>query len=119
MNKIFYPAARILLALIFVLSGYSKIMQFAGTQAFIAKLGVPLPAVALFLAIVIELAGGLMVMAGYKVRWAAGIMFLYMIPITYYVHRHDQIQILKNISIMGGLLLLVAGGAGALAVDKN
>jgi putative oxidoreductase len=117
--KIFYPVARILLALIFVLSGYGKIMHFAGTAAFMGKMGVPMATAALVAAIIIELGGGIMVMLGYQVRWAAGIMFLYVIPITYYVHRHDQIQILKNISIMGGLLLLVAGGAGACSVDKK
>ncbi len=118
MARILHPIARILLALIFVVSGIGKLMNMSATAGYMAKMHVPAITAALVVAIVIELGGGILVMLGWLTRWAAGIMFLYLIPVTWYIHRHQQVEILKNISIMGGLLLLVAGGAGACALDR-
>ncbi len=119
MNRSFYPPARFLLAAIFVWSGYSKLVHFSATEGFMAHVGIPAAAAALIVAIIVELGGGLLVIAGLFTRWAAGVMFLYLIPVTWYMHRHDTVQIMKNISIMGGLLLLVAGGGGACALDAS
>jgi putative oxidoreductase len=126
---------RILLALIFVLSGLNKVMNVSGTAGYMAQTGLPggLVYPALYLSIAVELGCGLLVMAGLKARVAAVIIFLWLIPVTLLFHvagyfhavqQHQamvamtqQIMYLKNISMMGGLLMLAAAGPGALSID--
>jgi putative oxidoreductase len=130
---------RILLALIFVYSGLGKIMHMGGfvgaTSAHFASAGIPSSLVypGLYLSVVIELGGGLLMMAGLKARWAALIVFLWLIPVTLVFHVADyyqatqqhqamnaliqQIMYLKNVAMMGGLLLLAAMGPGSLSID--
>ena len=74
---------RVLLALIFVLSGQGKIGGFAGTAAAIASKGLPLAEVLAVLTILIELGGGLFLILGWKARWAALIIFLFLIIILF------------------------------------
>ena len=70
--KQFAPVTgRVLLALIFVLSGFNKIGGFAGTAGYMASKGLPMAEVLLVLTIIIELGGGLLIMLGWQARWAA------------------------------------------------
>lgn len=118
---------RFLLALIFVISGWDKVTGFAGSVGYMASKGMPLPQVLLPIAIAVELGGGLMLMAGFKARWAALAIFLFVIPTTLIFHNfwavppeqaHMQtILFLKNVAIMGGLLFVVAFGAGPFSLD--
>jgi putative oxidoreductase len=113
---------RILLALIFVLSGFNKITGFDGTAAYMASAGLPLTKVLLVLTIAVELGGGLLIMLGWKARWVALVVFLFLIPVTLVFHNPAQgqqqmIHLLKNLAIMGGMLHLFAFGAGAWSVD--
>jgi putative oxidoreductase len=126
---------RILLALIFVLSGLSKITNLGGTAGFMMQGGIPASLVhpALYLTVLIELGGGLLMVAGYQARLAAFIVFLWLIPVTLMFHvggyfqavqQHQaiaaltqQIMALKNVSMMGGLLLLAGVGPGAMSID--
>jgi putative oxidoreductase len=130
---------RILLAIIFVYSGLGKIMHLSGfvgaTSAHFANAGIPsaLAYPALYLSIVVELGGGLLMIIGLKARWAAGIIFLWLIPVTLVFHFADyhlavqqhqamnaiiqQIMFLKNLAMMGGLLMVAAMGAGGLSLD--
>ena len=120
---------RILLALIFVNAGFHKIGGFEGTVGAIASKGLPMPQVLAALTVALELLGGIMLIAGYKVRWVAIAFFLWLIPTTFLFHKFwgiDAAQVqnqmnhfMKNVSIMGGMLLLVAFGPGALSVDKK
>lgn len=122
-------AGRILLALIFILSGYGKIGGYAGTAAYMASKGLPLVGVLLPLTILIELGGGLLIAIGWKARWAAAVTFLFMIPVTLVFHnpagldpaeaQQQMIHLLKNLSIMGGLLGLFAFGPGGFSVDAK
>jgi putative oxidoreductase len=122
-------AGRILLALIFILSGFGKITQFAGTAAYMASKGLPFTDVLLVLTIVIELGGGLLIAIGWKARWAAAAFCLFLIPVTLVFHnpagldaaqaQQQMINLLKNVSIMGGMLGLLAFGPGAFSLDKK
>jgi putative oxidoreductase len=120
-------AGRILLAATFAVSGYGKIHNFAGTAAFMASKGLPLTEVLLVLAILAELGCGLAVMIGWKTRLAALAIIIFTVVATAVFHNFwavppeqammQQIQFMKNLSIIGGLLLLVAFGPGRYAVD--
>jgi putative oxidoreductase len=119
---------RIMLSSVFILSGISKITGFAMEEGYVVAKHLPLPAVALTIALFIELAGGLALLAGWFAKFAAWIVFLYMIPTTFLFHnfwamqgmdRYDNtIHFQKNLAIMGGLLILAAFGAGAYSVDS-
>src|SRR5438445_3157289 len=77
---------RILLALIFVVSGFGKIGGFAGTAGYIASKGLPIPEVLAVLTIALELGGGLLIMAGWKSRWVALLFFLWLVPTSLIFH---------------------------------
>jgi putative oxidoreductase len=120
---------RILLASLFIISGAMKIPGFEGTAGYIASKGLPMPQVLAALTLALELGGGLMIAAGFKARWTALVFFLWLIPTTFIFHKfwgidasqaqNQMINFLKNISIMGGMLLLFAFGPGAYSVDKR
>lgn len=120
---------RILLALIFVISGYGKIKGYDGTAGYMASHGLPMVAVLLPLTILVELGGGLLIVIGWKARWAAAVTFLFLIPVTLVFHNpagldpaqaQDQmIHLLKNLSIMGGMLGLFAFGPGGFSLDAK
>jgi len=111
------PIARLLLGLIFVVSGANKIAGFEGTLQHMAEYGMPATGLLLVGAIVVELAGGLSVMLGYGARVGAAALVLFLIPATLIFHtdfsqQTQVIMFLKNLSIMGGLLLLTVHGPG-------
>jgi putative oxidoreductase len=120
---------RILLGLIFVLSGFKKLMAFSGLVASITGKGLPLPEVLAVLTIAIELGAGLLLVIGWKARWAAFLLFLFTIPVSLVFHNFwamegaqaamNQIQFLKNLSIMGGMLMVAAFGPGRYSLDKG
>jgi putative oxidoreductase len=122
-------AGRILVALIFVISGYGKIGGFDGVAGYIGSKGLPFPQVLATLTILLELGGGLLLMLGYKTRWVALLFFLWLIPTTLIFHafwglepkaaQQMQIHFMKNMSIMGAMLLLVAYGPGAYSIDRR
>jgi len=127
LNRFGPLAGRILIALIFVLSGFGKITGFEGTVGYIVSKGLPLPQLAAVGAIIVELGGGIMLVLGWKARWAAAAMFVFTALTALIFHNFwavpaDQVQgqminFMKNISIMGGLLYVVAYGSGPLSVD--
>jgi putative oxidoreductase len=121
-------AGRILLALIFLWSGVDKTVHFSGALGYVASAGLPFPDVLLALSIVVELGGGLALILGWKARWAAVLIFLYLIPVTAVFHNpggagaHAQeqlIHMMKNLSIMGGMLMLAAFGPGAWSLERR
>jgi putative oxidoreductase len=120
---------RIFLALIFVVSGVGKITGYAGTASYMASRGLPMVEVLLPLTIAVELGGGLMLALGWKTRWAAAALFLFLVPTTLIFHQFwgidpklvqmQKIHFLKNVAIMGGMLMVIAIGAGAWSVDRK
>jgi putative oxidoreductase len=114
--------SRLLLALLFVLSGIGKFAAPAGTQAYIAAAGLPLPLVGYLIAVVVELGGGLLLIVGYQTRLVATAMALFTLAAALFFHnnfadQNQMIHFLKNIAITGGLLHVAAFGAGAFSVD--
>jgi len=128
-NKFGPLAGRILLALIFLLSGYGKIGGFTGTAGYMASKGLPMAEVLLAITIVIEIGAALMIIAGYKARLGAAALLLWMIPVTFIFHNFwavpadqqmiQQIMFMKNIGLMGGMLYIMAFGSGPMSVDKR
>jgi putative oxidoreductase len=120
---------RALLAAMFVISGFGKIMGFAGTAGYIASKGLPLPEVLAAIAVAVELGGGVAILLGWKTRWAAVALAVFLIVITPIFHGYwssppaeamqQQINFLKNASILGGVLLLLSYGPGRYSVDRG
>jgi len=115
---------RLLLGLIFVMSGANKITGFEATQQYMEAQGMPATAFFLTGAIVVEILGGLSVIVGYRGRLGAAALVLFLIPATLIFHTDfsDQTQMimfLKNLSIMGGLLLVTAYGTGPLSLSAQ
>lgn len=120
---------RILMALIFLVSGFGKITGFAGTAGFMASKGMPFAEVLLAGALVFELAGAIMLILGWRVHWGALLLIVFMIPATLMFHNfwavdaaqyQNQLNhFLKNVAMTGGLLYVMAFGAGPLSMDSR
>ncbi|MGI9025509.1 MAG: DoxX family protein [Burkholderiaceae bacterium] len=120
---------RILLALIFVVSGFGKVMNYGGTAAYMASAGLPMVGLLLPLTIAVELGGGLLIAFGLFTRPVAIIVFLFLIPVSLAFHHFwdvpaaqamtQQIQFMKNVAIMGGMLMLAFAGPGSLSMDAR
>ncbi|WP_432455324.1 MULTISPECIES: DoxX family protein [unclassified Agarivorans] len=116
------PLGRLLLALMFVLSGFGKIGAYAGTQGYMEAMGVP--GALLPLVIALELVGGLAIVVGWNTRIVAFLLagFSVVAALLFHGNVDDQMQMIlfmKNISVAGGFLLLVAHGAGAYSLDNR
>lgn len=115
--------ARILIALIFILSGASKITSFDGTVGYIASKGLPLASLAAIMAIIAELGGGLMLVFAYRARIAAFILAGFTVVAAVVFHdfwavpaaemQNQMIHFMKNLALAGGLLMVVVHGASA------
>jgi putative oxidoreductase len=120
MEKVSQFVARVFLGHIFLLAGLSKIGAYEGTQGYMDVMGVP--GALLPLVILLEVAGGLAIIAGWRTKWAASLLAAFSVIAAAIFHNDfaDQTQMIlfmKNIAITGGLLLLVAHGAGAYSLD--
>jgi putative oxidoreductase len=122
-------AGRILMSVLFLISGFFKIGGYSQMVAYSSSKGLPMAGVAIACAAVIELAGGLAIIAGFQTKIAAWVLFLYLIPVTFFFHnfwamqgaeqQQNMIEFLKNVSIMGGLVILATNGAGPYSVDHS
>lgn len=120
---------RVLMALIFLKSGFGKITGFAGTAGYMASKGMPFAEVLLVGALVFELAGAIMLILGWRVHWGALLLIVFMIPATLMFHNfwavdaaqyQNQLNhFLKNVAMVGGLLYVMAFGAGPLSLDSR
>lgn len=118
---------RLLLALLFIPAGISKISGFEGTVGYIASVGLPLPALAAIGTIALEIGAGLMLAVGWKTRWAALALAGFTLLATILFHNFwampadkafvQQLMFFKNIAVVGGLLVVAAFGAGRLSLD--
>ena len=116
--------SRLLISLIFLVSGFQKLLHFAQTEAVIAQHGLPMAKFCAAGAIFIEIVGGLALVLGLRTKKAALIVAIYLVPTTLIFHGHISdpamlTQFLKNAAIIGGLLMVFAFGAGDITVDKT
>src|ERR1700728_1913438 len=128
-NDITTLAGRILISVMFLISGFFKLGGYAQVVGYAAAMHLPAPGVAIAVAAAIELGCGLAVLVGFRTRFAAWLLFLYLIPVTYFFHNFWAVQgqeqqtqmvsFLKNVAIMGGLLVLSVNGAGAYSADRS
>jgi putative oxidoreductase len=115
---------RVLLSAIFILSGFSKLAAPAMMIGYIGSVGLPFPTLALALAIVVEIGGGLALIAGYRTRTVAAILALFSVATALAFHnaladQNQFIHFFKNIAMAGGLLQVVAFGAGRFSLDAR
>jgi len=128
-NPIALLAGRILIALLFLVAAWPKLTGFAGTSGYFARLGFPMPDVMTVLAIAVELGGAILLILGWRARWVAWALIVFVVIATFAAHRFwefDASQVrnqmnhfLKNLAIIGGLLYVAAFGAGSLSLDKR
>ena len=117
-------AGRVLLAAIFLISGLGKLADPAGTQAYIAAAGLPAPMLAYVAAVAVEVVGGLMLILGWHTRFVAFVIAGFSIVAALGFHNNfadmnQMIHFLKNVAMAGGLLQVVAFGAGAFSLDAR
>jgi putative oxidoreductase len=115
---------RILLAVIFLLSGFGKLTAISGTAAYFGALGLPVPTVTAVLVGLIELLGGIAILVGFQTRIVAWVLAIFTIATGLVAHtgwadQMQMIQFLKNLAITGGFLLLASSGAGAYSIDAK
>jgi putative oxidoreductase len=124
------PVARLLLAFIFLSSGFNKIVNFSGVTGYMAANGITVATgFFLFGAIVFLLVGGTSLILGFKARLGAALLIAFLIPTTLIFHafwavpeaqaQQEMISFMKNVSILGGLLMVLAQGAGGFSLDAR
>ena len=121
--------ARVLLMILFILSGWSKLTGFEGTINYMSSLGAPAPMLAAAIAVIMEFAVGILLILGFYTRPLAFLFALFVLGTALIGHPFwnmvdpersaNMTQFLKNMSIVGGLLLLGVSGAGRFSLDRR
>jgi putative oxidoreductase len=125
----FLVGGRVLLAMMFVLSGISKLTNLAGTAGYIASGGLPFASGLAVVVGLLELLGGLAIAFGFRARWAALALGLFTLAASVLFHKFwavppdqafvQQLMFMKNLSVAGGLFIVAALGAGAMSMDAR
>ena len=124
--KFFVPIGRLLFSLIFIAAGLKHFSS--GMVAYAESQGVPLAHIAVPLAGIMAIAGGLSILLGYRAKWGALLIVLFLIPVTFMMHAFwkvgdpmmasmQQIMFMKNLSMLGAALLIFHFGSGPLSLD--
>lgn len=128
-NPIVPLVARLLMAAIFLVFGVRKVLAFAGTAAYFTKLGFPAAEVFTVIAIIVEIGGGILLVIGWRTRWVAWLLALFVLIAMLMAHRYwefdaaqyanQMTHFFKNVAIIGGLTMVAAFGPGSMSVDKS
>lgn len=115
---------RFLLGAIFLMSGVNKLLGPAGAQAYIAKAGLPAPMLAYWVAVAVEIIGPILLIIGFKARWAALVLAAFTLATalgfhTNFADQNQMIHFMKNLALAGGLLMVFAYGPGSISVDAK
>jgi len=118
------PLARLLMASLFIWAGYTKLFVFgpSGTAQYFTSVHIPIPDIAAWVVIIIELIGGLMVLVGFQTRWVALVLAIFCLITGFGVHLPvgdlpNMTNFYKNLVMAGGFLYVFSFGAGMLSVD--
>ena len=127
MQDVLTLLGRLLLAALFLPSGWGKIAGFAGTAGYIGSKGLPMPEVLAGAAIAVEVLASVMLIVGWRTRWAAFALAVFTVVAAIFFHDFwnlpvdkqmmQQILFMKNVCVVGGLLVLTAWGAGSFSLD--
>jgi len=122
-------AGRFFFTLIFIMSGLGKIADWQGTTAYMSAAGMPMVDLFLGGAIVLEVVGGLSILLGYRARWGALLLIVFLVPATFIFHafwtlpaeaqQMQMILFMKNISMLGALIFITINGAGPASLDRR
>ena len=128
-NAAYLLIARITMGILFIVPAIRQITSYQGTVKYFASLGFPSPEVVVVIAVIIEIVAGAMLIVGWKTRWAAWALIVYVLIATAFAHRFWQFpeaqqfnqlnHFLKNLAIIGGLLYIISFGPGRLSVDRG
>jgi putative oxidoreductase len=115
---------RVLMSIIFIMAGISKLGAVAGTAGYMASMGIPLPNITVWLVIALELLGGVAILLGFFTRYAAWALAAFCVASGYLGHYQpeDQMQMIsfmKNLAMAGGFLVLATSGAGSFSIDAR
>ncbi len=129
MNNALNLLGRLMFVALFLPAGLSKLSAFEGTVGYIDSVGLPLPAAAAALAVVIEVVGSLALLLGFQTRIAAAVLAVFTLVASVFFHAFwaaapeqafvQQLLFFKNIAVIGGLLVLATSGAGAWSLDAK
>jgi putative oxidoreductase len=128
-NDALLAIGRVLIAILFVMSGLDKVMDLGATAAAIGGKGLPFPQVLAVSTVIVELGGGLLIIAGWQTRLVALALAIFSALAAYFFHdfwhyppgaehTNNMIHFVKNVSIIGGFLMLCAVGAGRYSLDR-
>ncbi|MDV3001962.1 MAG: Inner membrane protein YqjF [Chroococcopsis gigantea SAG 12.99] len=122
MDKVTTLLARIFLSAIFIKAGIDKIVDPNSTISYMSSKGVPLPNLLIVPTIIVLLGGGLAILLGYKTKIGAWLLIGFLIPTTLIFHTNfpdGEIPFLKNLGLMGGLLMVASFGPGVWSLDRR
>jgi len=118
---------RVALGTIFLVSGIGKLAAWRGAAAYAGSKGVP--EILLALATALELLGAVSLIVGFRARWGALALLIFLVPVTLVFHNFwavpaeqqqmEMVNFLKNLAIGGGLLIVLGRGAGAFSIDSS
>jgi putative oxidoreductase len=116
------PLARLLMASLFIWDGFLQLRDPGGTAKYFADVHVPMPDVTVWISIVVHLLGGLGILVGFKIRWAAAALALLCLGTAFGVHlpvgdTENLINFYKNLVMSGGFLYIITYGAGVMSMD--
>ena len=121
--------SRLLMAGVFLVFGIRKLMAVAGTAGYFTKLGLPMAEILVWLVILIEIGGAVLLIVGWQTRLVAWILAGFVVLATLAAHRYWEFDgaqyvpqltsFMKNLAITGGLLMVAANGPGRMSVDKG
>ena len=118
-DEILPLAARIMISAVFIAGAYTKLTGWNASLVSVTAHHLPMPSVLLLIALLVELLGSVCLITGFQAAMAAVVMFSYLIPVTFIFHDVGSIHFLKNLAIMGGLLMIAAYGPGRLSLRRS
>lgn len=123
-NSVIVLIGRILLSIMFILAGFGKLTNIAGTAGYFASYNLPMPTATAVIVGLVELVGGLAILIGFQTRVAAYVLAIFSVAAALVAHMNwaDVMQLInfqKNLAIAGGFLVLASFGPGAYSVDAR